>query len=878
MTMRTITDFPRNEAGLVDKFIGTAYDIVKYVSDNMGILDFIYNFLNTYGVLLTVDSIDELKATPIAGKYARVYTFSATAGYGYTDYLYVDDNPSGVKPNDPNATGSWIVVASSNSGGGSDGSGTGYIPWVYAQGSALGGETTIAVPADTVGVPFIVIEGFMNTVGYGFTYDVTTLTVTLAQPLEAGDEVVLLLTGTPAVPGNPNVDDWVQINWLYNGGSAVGGEQVIVIPYTFESVPAIYKNGSRYYAGLASQSYTIDAANQRILLTEPLATNDRLIVSLGGESTTLIMSDRTLQEVARAANVKDSETILSTNTVTYLNGIKIVYDVVAQKAYGLPVLPTNVYINSVTNGQLTYSPGNITVDLLPIPNEYTDKLRSDLLSSTGTDRVSYPASGTQVRTVTSKLDEVRSIKDFYAVGDGITNDDSAFAQASAWLAVSMGRRLYIPSGVYLLTQTFVVPTSSIIEGDGWTSTVIKFMGTDVPAIARSNWSDINATGGERITLRNIKVEDYSPSRTTNWIIDFTNSRYIRLENLWITDPNYGTTAVTHRYGVMLGRHPDGTYTGDTFVPVVWRCRFNQTFLHINTTDWYVSECELWGNGRSYAFQMRAGGSLTNNQLVGGSVCAVLIHANGSGFLETVRILGNYFDGSYTNINSGAGIKVDTGTNIHNAIISNNSFWHQNNEGIKCDGTIYRSVISNNVFDNCDADDTGSSDMVFEYSSLNVFSNNVHARNTAAPKTGVARVNKGKPLSITNNFSGLIDRITTCVCHDQGLYNASTYADTTKVIVSQSSSIFGTNYNSDSLSVKGNLTTQDLKTITSSGIWYIPNLATIVGAPSGATAGVAKLEVNFITANYCIQELTKPATGQKWVAIMDSGVWSSWSAV
>lgn len=33
---RTITDFPRNEAGLVDEFIGTAYDTVKNVFDNLG--------------------------------------------------------------------------------------------------------------------------------------------------------------------------------------------------------------------------------------------------------------------------------------------------------------------------------------------------------------------------------------------------------------------------------------------------------------------------------------------------------------------------------------------------------------------------------------------------------------------------------------------------------------------------------------------------------------------------------------------------------------------------------------------------------------------------------------------------------------------------
>lgn len=33
--MRTVLDIPRNESGLVDKYIGTAYDIVKNVHDNL---------------------------------------------------------------------------------------------------------------------------------------------------------------------------------------------------------------------------------------------------------------------------------------------------------------------------------------------------------------------------------------------------------------------------------------------------------------------------------------------------------------------------------------------------------------------------------------------------------------------------------------------------------------------------------------------------------------------------------------------------------------------------------------------------------------------------------------------------------------------------
>lgn len=365
MTIRTVNSCCGNQGALVEHFIGTAYDVVKTVYDNMGILQYIYDFLNQHGVLVTVDSVDELKALNTDMKYARVYTYSATASYGYTDYLYVEDNTTGVTPNDTTATGSWVVVAFSSGSSNGDGSSS-YIPYVYAQGSALGGETTIKVPDGTVGVPCIIVEGFPNFVGYGFEYDPATQLVTLAQELEEGDEVHLFLSGTPAIPDNPNVSDWVQISWLYNFGYAMGGEQVIDIPYTFQSVPSVYKNGERLFKDLTDKSYTVDSANQRIFLTEALNTDDRIIVQLGGDSKLLESSDRTIQEIARGFNIKDSEVILDKDLTTVLNDKVVIYSVAQQKSYKLPTLPTNVRIGSVSGDQLTYVPGNVVVTLLPI--------------------------------------------------------------------------------------------------------------------------------------------------------------------------------------------------------------------------------------------------------------------------------------------------------------------------------------------------------------------------------------------------------------------------------------------------------------------------------------------------------------------------------
>lgn len=414
---------------MVDALLGNAYHVVRTVYCNLGNLKLLYDFLNQYGMVLGVQSEAELKALTTKAKYARIYGFSRAGDRQVTDYLYVEGDRTGILPDDTTATGSWITVATSGSNGGGTSSGEGaYIPWVYANGSAAGGETTINVPDGTVGVPFIIVNGDMQYVGRGFEFNVENLSVTLAQPLEEGDEVVFLMTGVPAVPDNPNVSDWVQINWLYNNGAAVGGEQVIAIPYTFQSVPAVYKNGLRLYKALPSDSYTIDSDNNRIFLTEPLATNDRLIVQLGGEANVLEVVDHTIQEVARTANVKDNEVILSTDTTQVLNGKKVVFSVNEQKSYGLPTLPTNVYIQSVDSGKLTYSPGSVVVDLLAVPNS-ANELDNLLSSVMGASKV-ITASGKSVQEFIDR-DYLKSIGDVRGWGDGEEGFNAAMDEMSA---------------------------------------------------------------------------------------------------------------------------------------------------------------------------------------------------------------------------------------------------------------------------------------------------------------------------------------------------------------------------------------------------------------------------------------------------------------
>lgn len=151
------------------------------------------------------------------------------------------------------------------------------------------------------------------------------------------------------------------ITWVYNGGSAIGGETEITLDVVVDDVPAIDINGSRQYKNLG---FTFDPLTSKITLAQELEPEDEVVVIINGTPNIYNQIDHTLQEVARSSNVKDTDVVMSSHTNVVITGKKVIYDVVAQKYWGLPDLPPNAYIVKVEGKKLTYNPGSVTVDLI----------------------------------------------------------------------------------------------------------------------------------------------------------------------------------------------------------------------------------------------------------------------------------------------------------------------------------------------------------------------------------------------------------------------------------------------------------------------------------------------------------------------------------
>jgi len=82
-------------------------------------------------------------------------------------------------------------------------------------------------------------------------------------------------------------------------------------------------------------------------------------------------------------------------------------------------------------------------------------LRNDLAAATGSSLVGFQqaGSGTVLRATQAKLRETVSVKDFGAVGDGVTDDTAAVQAAVTYVVGRGGGKIYAPAGKYRISDT-----------------------------------------------------------------------------------------------------------------------------------------------------------------------------------------------------------------------------------------------------------------------------------------------------------------------------------------------------------------------------------------------------------------------------------------
>ena len=132
-------------------------------------------------------------------------------------------------------------------------------------------------------------------------------------------------------------------------------------------------------------------------------------------------------------------------------------------------------------------------------------------------KLSFTQAGTGAvaRTVDSKLEDVISVKDFGAVGNGTTDDTTAFTNA---ITAATNQTVYVPKGTYKITDTLTLNNTNlvgqgidcIIEGNISTNTkpIIICGRTSTISDLQIRFNSANITGTEAVNQRVlIKTDD-----------------------------------------------------------------------------------------------------------------------------------------------------------------------------------------------------------------------------------------------------------------------------------------------------------------------------------------------------------------------------------
>lgn len=187
-------------------------------------------------------------------------------------------------------------------------------------------------------------------------------------------------------------------------------------------------------------------------------------------------------------------------------------------------------------------------ELLPV-------VQSGQTKRTTTDAIPYVPAGTGAvaTTVQAKLRERVSVKDFGAVGDGVTDDTAAFSKAFTFLTLVGGGDLYVPKGRYVVSSDLSPSDNTRIYGAGHDASVLLSRGNpagDRIFISRDanksnltierlgfegNWlSSQNESGSNGlITLTywtNVVVRDCALRYAKTFIFNINKCNTVRIEN------------------------------------------------------------------------------------------------------------------------------------------------------------------------------------------------------------------------------------------------------------------------------------------------------------------------------------------------------------
>jgi hypothetical protein len=315
-------------------------------------------------------------------------------------------------------------------------------------------------------------------------------------------------------------------------------------------------------------------------------------------------------------------------------------------------------------------------------------------AATSADQVSYTPAGTGavITNVQAKLRETVSVKDFGAVGDGVTDDTAAIQAAIDTVFNAGGGTVHIPTGTYLVSgivKNWIGAVTVRIQGAGKRATkLLKKAGTTTPILDFSSGAGILETYSEisDLWIQGLGSTIDAGLRVTDW------GRWT-IRNVQIDSCNKGI----HARGALVFDVYDCTLQANVFG---YYCEKSAANVYSNLVQFFggqISANSSWG----MSIQQASGVHLYGTDLSANGVAsnistgAIIVDANvddESGFASMS------LNGVWMEANNGCALRVGNATGLMLTIKDVTLAANENVAGFGAVniGTIFSSQITNLV--------------------------------------------------------------------------------------------------------------------------------------------------------------------------------------
>lgn len=295
------------------------------------------------------------------------------------------------------------------------------------------------------------------------------------------------------------------------------------------------------------------------------------------------------------------------------------------------------------------------------------------------NNVIYQPAGTGAvaTTVQAKLRQTVSVMDFGATGNG-TTDDSAAIQA----ALNTGFSVYIPQGTYLINASMQLKTTNqMVYGDGQQSILLTT--TDIETMYSST------------SIFGVVLADLQFKNTVSEVTTGPTKFHVHFGSgaSGCTIRNCGfNTALTGAY--VRTTHHAGVWFQGANLNNILDCTFGQAQILMESTDSTIRGGYIYSFSFQYAIKITSAGEVVVDGVRGilGGADKGCIWIPNAGYMN--KIVNNYFGGTYSTINIGAGITADQQQMLQ---IIGNTFHEVDKDGIRLTADTGTTIQGNSFF-------------------------------------------------------------------------------------------------------------------------------------------------------------------------------------